>query len=282
MVQTAVADPSMRKGQVIQGPWPQDIISRVCEGAITAGNLVQYGTDPERQVQPMAALPAADVDAIATAAVIGSAITAQNIGATTFDGAVGRDRITPARTVSVNFDASADWDTPSGECRVDIYGFDAAGTRIKDSVSRPNSGAVVYAASTRLAFAAVTETDIEACNGAGGTATIGLSNDTVELSPNDFPGLAVYELMMEPNTAAAEFADEAEIAVLTHGRICSIPEHAVSIGDDVYVRVLEAGADLRGQLTGMDGADTPATYAKLAGARWVSAAAADAPAKVEL
>jgi hypothetical protein len=281
MVQTAVADPTMRKGQIIQGPWPE-VISRVCEGAITAGNLVQHGTDPERQVQPMAALPAADVDAIATAAVIGSATTAQNISATTFDGAVGRDRITPARTVSVNFDASADWDTPSGECRVDLYGFDAAGTRIKDCVSRPNCGAVVYAASTRLAFSDVTELDIEACNGAGGTATIGLSNDTVELSPNDFPGIAVYELMMEPTIPAAEFADEDEIAVLTHGRICSIPEHAVSVGDDVYVRILEDGADLRGQLTGMDGADTPATYAKLAGARWVSAAEADAPAKVEL
>ena len=282
MVQTAVADPAMRKGQVIQGPWPQEIHSRIAEGALAAGNLVQYGTDKERQVQELAALPAADVDAIATAAVIGSAVTAQSIQSGTFDGATGRDRIIPARTVSVNFDANADWDTPSGECRVDIYGYDALGAYIKDTVSRPNQGAVAFADSTMKAFATVIQIDIEACNGATGTATVGLSNDRIELSPKDYPGLACYESMAEPNTTAREFADEDPVAVLFRGRICSVPEHAVSIGDDVFVRVLAAGNDLRGQLTGQDGADTPATYARLAGAKWVSVAAADGVAKVEL
>jgi hypothetical protein len=62
----------------------------------------------------------------------------------------------------------------------------------------------------------------------------------------------------------------------------AVPEHAVSPGDDVYVRVLTAGADIVGQLTGMDGATTPGIYAKLLGAKWRTAAAADGLAVVEL
>ena len=282
MVQIAVADPTARKGQLVQGPWPLDLRSSMCEGALAAGNLVDYGTDPLQQVREIPALPAVDVDAIATAAVIASAVTAQTITSGTFDGVVGADRISPCRTVSVNWSASADWDTPSGECRVDIYGYGNDGNKVKDSVARPNSGALAVARSTRIAFSSIVSVDIEACNGVGGTATIGLSNDRVALSLRDYPGVAVYEMIKEPNTAAREYADNEQVEVLHRGVIATIPEHAVSVGDDVYVRVLEAGADLRGQFTGQDGAATPGTYAHLAGARWTSAAAADGMAHLEL
>lgn len=281
MVQTAIADTIHRPGQVIRGPWTETILSRVAGGNLMSGRLVKWGTDPELQAIELPALPAADVDAIATAAVIASAITAQSIGANLFDGVIGRDRITPCRTISVNFDASADWDTPAGECRVDIYGHDASGAAIHDQVARPNVGALAHAASTRLAFADVYRIDIEACNGAGGTATVGVSNDLVELSLADY-GVALFEAIKEPVSALYDFEQYDAVNVCSKGVVDVQVEHAVSVGDAVFVRVLAAGLDYRGQFTGQDGADTPATYARLAGARFMSAAAIDGYAHLEL
>ena len=70
--------------------------------------------------------------------------------------------------------------------------------------------------------------------------------------------------------------------MLVKGRIFSVPEHAVTVGDDVYVRVAASGSDLRGQLTGQDGADTPATYARVTHMRWASSGAADTVQIVEV
>ena len=130
MVQTAVADPVLREGQIFNGPWPQKILSRIAEDDIGFGRLVDYGTDPETQVQEIPALPAADPNAILTNATLASAVTAQDIASGTFDGVIGRDRISPCRSVTITFDADVGWDTPSGECRVDIYGVDASGASI--------------------------------------------------------------------------------------------------------------------------------------------------------
>lgn len=280
MVQSAVEDPALRKGQIVEG-WPQGVISRACEGDLAAGSLVKLGTAPETQVIELPALPAADPDAVMTSAALASAATAQSLNASNFDGAIGRDRITPARTVTITFDASADWDTPSGECRVDIYGVDALGAEIKDTISKPNgSGAGTY--TTEKAYASVVHVDVEACNGAGGTADIGVSNARVELSQKDYPGVALYESIKEPNTTAREFAQYEDVAVLKSGVVAVQVEHAVSAGDDAYVRVLESGADLRGQWTGQDGADTPASYARFPAAHFVSSASADGIAHLEI
>ena len=281
VVQAAVADPTAVEGALTDG-FPHEIISRTTEGALQAGRLLVWGTNRAQQASEIAALPAADVDAIATAAVfLSNALTATTILPAAFDGVINRDRIGPCRTLSFNFDADVGWDTPSGECRVDVYGIDAMGSEIKDTVSKANgSGAV--ALTTRLAFASVTQIDIEATNANTGAGTVGVTNDRVELSQRDYPGLACYRAGKEPNTAARNFADNEAVSILVRGKMYGVPEHAVTDGDDVYVRVLEVGADLRGQLTGMDGVDTPATYAKLAGAKWRHASLADAFSIVEL
>ncbi len=282
VVQAAVADPTSVEGALIRGPWAEEIISRACEGALAAGRLVEYGTDPAQQVQEMAALPAVDADAIClTASNFNSAAAAQTLNAGQLDGAIGRDRIAPCRTITCFFDADAGWDTPTGQCRIDIYGHDAAGAEIWDTVVKVNgSGSVTL--TTAKAFASVYRIDIEECNAGTGTGTVGVSNLRVELSPADYPGLSIYRAAREPGTALRNFTDNAALDILMRGRLMCVPEHAVAQGDQVYVRVLAAGNDLRGQLTGQDGADTPATYAKLAGAKWVSAAAADGFARVEL
>jgi hypothetical protein len=284
MVQTAVADPVLREGQIFNGPWPQKILSRIAEDDIGFGRLVDYGTDPETQVQEIPALPVADVDAIMTAAALASAAAAQDIASGNFDGVIGRDRISPCRCITVTFDADAGWDTVSGECRIDIYGTDASGASIVDTVAKANgSGAVTL--TTRKAFAQVDRVHVEACNAATGTATMGVSNDVVELTQRDYPGVAAFYKMKEPNdttTPVYEIAQYDDVDVLQEGRIVVVVEHAVSVGDQAYVRVLAAGNDVRGQFTGQDGADTPATYAKLAGGSFMTAAAADGLAVLEL
>jgi hypothetical protein len=280
MVQTAVSDPTLRKGQIVEG-WPQGVISRAAGGDLAAGSLVKWGTSPEQQVIELPALPAADPDAIMTAAALASSAAAQSIDASSFDGATGSDRIAPAATITVTFDGSADWDTPSGECRVDIYGVDASGASVRDTVAKPNgSGAGAY--ETEVAFASVTHVDVEACNGAGGTATMGTGTSRYELSQKDYPGVALYESIKEPNTDAREFAQYEDVAVLKSGIVAVQVEHAVSSGDDAYVRVVAAGTDLRGQWTGQDGAETPATYARFPAARFVSSADADGIAHLEI
>src|SRR5210317_1870829 len=107
MVQTAIADPVLREGMVHQGFWINRRISRLVEGAngMSFGRLCEWGTDPTQQVQEPAATPIADVDAIGTAAIFASAAAAQSIFATTFNGAVGRDRIAPCRCLTITFDA---------------------------------------------------------------------------------------------------------------------------------------------------------------------------------
>lgn len=281
MVQTVVADPTAVEGMRIRGPWPEEIISRICEGDLAAGRLVMFGTDPEQQVIELPALPAADDDAIVTDAVFVSSATVQTIDASSFDGVIGLDRITPARSIGVHFDAHANWSVASVGVRVTLFGHDATGAAISETVTRLGAaGALDYY--TTQAFASLTGYTVSSCGGASGTGTIGVANDRVELSRSDYPGLAVYKANKEPHTSARNFAQYDEIGIMTDGRLMCVPEHAVSNGDQVYVRVFEDGTDLRGQLTGQDGAADPTTYAKLAGAHWTMAAVADGFASVEI
>jgi len=271
-----------REGAIAESPY--DAESYAAEGNIGVGLLVGFGTDPRKQVLPMAALPAADVDAIMTAAQFASTAAGQSYStAAHFDGATGHDRLIPAATISVTFAPANinDWNTPSGECLVEIYGLDKEGNDIKDSISRPN-GAATATYSTRLPFAAVHRIDTPACNGAAGTGTVGFSLDRVGLGRDDFPGIGIYDPAREPFAVLTEVGDEDQLSVLTSGKFWAVAEHAVSNGDHVYVRVLLAVLDVRGQFTGMDGAAVPATYAHLSNARWRTAADADGLAIIEL
>jgi hypothetical protein len=245
---------------------------------------VAFGTDRATQIAEMPVLPAVDADAIMTAGIfVSNALTATTLAAGVFDGVIGRDRIgTPCRPITITFDADAGWDAPSGACRVDIYGHDAFGAEVDDTIQKENgSGAGTY--TTAQCFASVHRVDVEATNANTGTGTVGVSNARVELSPSDYPGLAMYNPAKEPNTATRNFADGQPVTVMTKGKMFAWPEHAVTDGDEVYVRVLAGAGDLlRGRLTGMDGKDTPGTYGKLAGAKWRRAAGAGVISIVEL
>ncbi len=287
MVQTAISDPSLREGQIIDGWWTSHRVSKRVEGSdgMSFGRMVEHGTDPAKQVQEPAATPAADDDAIMTAAVLTSDNSAQSIWAAAFDGAIGRDRIAPCRCLTISFDGSADWDTPSGECRVDAYYYDADGGKVVDTIAKPNgSGAGVY--TFGIPASMVEHVDVEACNGGGGTATMGVATigatSPVALALEDYPGVSIYRPITEPASDARELAEYDEVGVLTSGVIGVKVEHEVSAGDPAYVRMVAAGTDLRGQFTGSDGADEPNVYAKLARARFESAASAGEIARLRI
>ncbi len=280
-IQTVVGDPTSIEGARIRGPWPELIDSFVAEGDMASGRLCARGTDPATQIAEMAALPAADVDAIATATVLVAAVTDATFYFGDFDGVIAGDRISPCRIPTITFDASTDWDVAAGLV-VTWVGINADGVICSQSVTKATGGGA-ETLSGDIPLASVISIFIAAGSAAtGGAATAGVSNDRVELSQLDYPGLSMYRAPREVNTAARNIADEEAVDIMTTGRMMCVPEHAVSDGDHVYVRVLEAGADLRGQLTGMDGAGTPATYARLAGAHWRTAAAADGLAIVEI
>jgi hypothetical protein len=253
--------------------------SAYAEGAIRAGLLLVKGTSDDQVAHP-AAIPGADVDAFATA--IASSLAAQTInGAVSLDGVIGIGRCSPARPITMVFDASADWDTIGGELRVDFYGIDANGNKIQDQIAKINgSGAVTL--TTEHCFAQLEEGHIEASNGVGGTATIGVSNAKVEFGKLDVAGVAVYDCAREPaSTTGYDYDNQDPVSVLSKGRIAVTVEHAVSVNDAVYVRSVLAGADLRGQFDG-DAVSGNANFGRLLNARFVKSALADAVAVIEV
>lgn len=79
----------------------------------------------------------------------------------------------------------------------------------------------------------------------------------------DFEGILVYENHRE---SADEIADNTQVSVMRRGRIMVVPEVSISAGDDVYVRIVAAGAEVLGAFR--NDADT-ADAIQLTTARWL-------------
>lgn len=286
-VQTTYGAPNTyREGQIVDA-YPDGLDSYVVEGttAIKAGILALQGTH-DRQLLPMAALPAADPNGIKLAFasnVLDQEYVADGAG-TDLDGVTGEALIIPARSVTFTADADVGWGSALGFQRVAVYGVDAAGEAIHDDMFIPNGGGVTL--HTDHAFAFVTSVRVSPALAGTGTGQIGLSNDVVEVGPLTHPGVPVYEPMVEPESAVAgggEFGQYDQVAVMRKGRFAAVSEHVIdSMREDVYVRVLAAGADVRGQFTGRRGAGTPATYARVRKAHWIETVAADGLAGIQI
>jgi hypothetical protein len=168
-------------------------------------------------------------------------------------------------------------------CRFDVYGpMYPGGPIVKDTVIRPNQGAVLFQGATRIPFAGVVQIDQEACNGATGTMIAGVSNARVGFGVAQYPGVACYNPASEPFTAAREIETADDVNIITRGAVCVTVEHTVVAGEQAYARCVAAGADLNGQWTGNAAAVIPGTYAMVQGAYFVRGAAADEVAVVML
>jgi hypothetical protein len=275
----ATAIPALREGQLSELGYKAE--SYVAEGAVRAGLLIVRGSS-RKQAQHPAAIPAADTNSLKLSFNSSTAVQSFDTIAE-FDGATGMGRISPAVPVTMTFDAGnvADWNNPSGSLIIEVYGIDASGNKIKDSMIHVN-GAGAETISTELCFAAVHQIDFPNCNGNTGTGEIGTSAAKAEYGKLDVLGIAIYDRATEPAaTTGYDFDDTEAFSVLKNGKIGVTVEDAVALDDPVYVRVVAAGADLRGQFTGDLQADD-ANFALLLGARYTRAAAGDGIAELEL
>jgi len=274
------------EGLLVDGT-PYGAESFVAETAVRAGFAVWYGTDvatTRKQVIPVPAVAAtypADVDAIAVD-LASAAAAARYTAVADLDGIIGIERIYPPRAVTCDWDANANWDGPLGYTQVEVFGEDANGDPISEVLYRPNVGAVAHAEETRQCFSRVHTVDVSASNGAGGTLDVGVSPVRVELGRLDCPGVALYNPAREASATAAVTFDAGETLAVCHkGVIWAVAVDAVVPGDICTVRIAAGGGGL-GSLSGTEPFPSGGNFAKLLGARWMTAAAAGGLARLAL
>lgn len=262
-----------RRGQLAQGG-ARDIVSARASAALTYGNLVMRGTG-DRVVDPMSAIPVADVDAF-IATPVATAATAQVFSGADFDGVVGAG-IVPGYSQRASFTLNnhADWD----DSIMKVVYENAHGVEVVEDVVIPNGGnTTVY---TTGSVSVLKYIELPAQTGTNGTMTAGQepTQPYLGLDPRVFVGVAVYDPAKESYAGATEVAANGEVSVMRRGRIYVQVEAAVTDGMPAYVRVVESGADLRGQFRG-----TPATnFVRLPGAHFVTTqSAADGMAVLQL
>jgi hypothetical protein len=281
----SVAAPvAYREGKIEYAP-PGSFSSGIAEHVIRAGCGLILGTAGQQVDHPLA-LAAADPNALVTAAVAISNVAGLTINTIAqFDGAGmggAMTFISPARQLTITYDADAGWDTPTGQRIDEFEGYDADGNPISDHVIKPNgSGAGTY--TTEKFFSFCKQIDMQASNAATGTATIGVGLQ-VEYGKRDFLGISVYDRMAEPSaTLNYDYDANRTVSILSgNGRIGALPEDAVTVGEPVYMRIVAgAGALIRGRFTGQLQADD-ANFARVLGLMWVTAAAGGNPAVIEV
>lgn len=257
-----------RKGQKADAGY-SDILSYVAEAAMTYGLLCQRGTTAD-QVKPVAALPSADTDSIATA--LATAASAQIFSLTDLDGVIGDGIITPAQRLTFTLNSHADWD----DTDMTIVGLDADGNQLVEVVRIPNGGnATIYTASP---VAQVERIHLPAQTGTNGTMDVGTDPTYCAYGALSYPGVVVYDPMVEAYATATEVAAASQVSVMRSGRVRVEVEAAVTPGLQVYVRAVESGADLRGQFRG-----TPAAnFFPLLGAYFVTTTGTDGFATLQL
>jgi hypothetical protein len=219
----------------------RDLIHSIAETDLTFGNFVQRGTN-DQQIKAIEALPSADTDAIATA--LASAASAQRFELADFDGAIGQGRISPAQQLTFAFNSHADWLASV----LKVFGFGPAGNLISEDISIPAGGNVTRA--TAQAFSQILFIDLPAQGGTNGTIAVGTDPTVVVPDLYTYPGVAAYSALQPPHLATAEVAALDRFTMLQRGRVWVQVEAAVTAGNPVYVRMVESGADLRGQVRG--------------------------------
>lgn len=264
-------------GRLVEGI-THDILARVSEGASKNGLLMVPGTDPRKQAQhptenpPDAAGAWDDNDAIKT--TFNSSASDQTFASTDFNGVIGAGRISPARAITFTATANA---AQFGAVEIEVIGYDPNGNPVRD-VIRYDGSTLATPFPTSIAFSGPVQIFFPAGAGATGEGELGVGDSVVAFGRNDVLGINKYiGQRTEPaETAGYDHDDLSGINVVTKGLIeCTVETTAataVVYGDEVWVRYITVGNDIRGQLTGPQAPG--GNFAKLYGARWELAAAA--------
>lgn len=258
------------EGQLVDTT-PRTILSRISEGQIRVGLLLEQGTS-HNQIKPVSALPAADTDSI-TLTPISCAAGQTTYGFGSFDGVVGSNPMGVCQQYTIALNNHADWLDSIGQV---VY-EEPSGAEVPEDILIPALGNVVLTTDgLGRRFKSIT---IPAGGGANRTVTIGTTPvNAYGLNRDFFLGVGVYDRMALPSaTATVTIDDERPCSVLTKGRAWVISETAVTAaqialgGAPAYVRMVTAGADVRGQFR----SSPAANFCRLPGARLITVCGAD-------
>lgn len=249
-----------REGMLAERTNPMTIISKVAEGAIRAGLLIQRGTAGQ-QVSAVPILPAADPVSIALTP-LASAAAPVEYGQAAFDGvAHGPRLIGLAQRLRFTFNASADWLASVAQVR----GEGPGGAEFVEDILIPAGGNAVV--DTQGVFSLPLGISFPAQGGVAGTVTVGTAPTAYIPDPRHYLGIAVYDRMAYPSTVATVTVDDDQpVSVLTKGRIWVRTEDTVVAGAPAYVRFVVAGLNVRGQFRGSPAAN----FARYPGATFVT------------
>lgn len=265
------------EGQVYDAESAKNCISKIAEGAIRVGLLLEQGT-LENQIKPLAALPVADDDSI-TATPLASAAVATEYTFASFDGVIGANPMGVCQRYTIELNAHANWIDSVGQAMFE----EPSGAEVTEDFLIPAGGNIII--TTQQVGRKFLGVAFPAQGGAAGTMTIGTTPTAYGLNPDFFRGVGVYDRMATPSdTVTVTVDDESLVSVLPKGRVWVISETAVTAaqvalgGADAYVRMVAAGGDVRGQFR-----STPAAnFAKLPGAKLLTACDADGVTVLEL
>jgi len=243
------------------------------EGALPVGKLLQKGTT-DGEAKPIAALPAADDDSVANAGDIASAASAQRLFGDSFTGATyAAGKIVPAQRLMFTLNNHADWDATIMKVKY----LTAGGDIVIEDVPIPDSGNTILYTEGNASM--LLELYIPAQSGTNGTMLVGTDPTTYALSRDSYPGIASNPGFREPYAAATPIADNQTFNLIRKGKIWVVVEAAVVKGAPAYVRMVESGADVRGQFRG----SYAANFALYPNARFLTTqATADGLALLEL
>lgn len=222
-----------------------------CPSAVASGSVrVGFGAQILAQatgLRPMLvgeiAAPAVDVDSVI--ATIASAATAQTV--TSLDGAgVGGSGalMSPARKLALVLNSHADWDATTAVLR----GYDVFGNAVEATFTIPNGGNATVAQNEDVFFSRILSLYIPAQTGTNGTATLGVTADIGQFEQGSLliPG---YDESREPYNSSNQYVDEDPVPCLKKGTMW-VALVAGTAGQQVFARMVESGANYRGQLRG--------------------------------
>jgi hypothetical protein len=224
-----------------------DVVSLIASGSNTRVGYACAVLTQASGINPglVGEIPAPAVDVDSVIATIASAATAQTV--TTLDGAgVGGAgaEMEPARKVALVLNSHADWDATTAT----VYGIDANGLACQATFTIPNGGNATVAQNENVYFKRIVSLSIPAQAGTNGTATLGVTADTGIYSSGSlrFP---LYDASREPYASTDTYADEDPVPCLKKGRMWASVV-AGTAGQQLYMRMVESGANYRGELRG--------------------------------
>ena len=195
------------EGQVADAPSALNALSKVAEGDIRVGLLLEQGAS-QNQVKPLSALPALDADSI-TFTPLALTAAAQEFGFASFDGATGPNPMGVCQRYTLAINAHADWT----DGLVQACYEEPSGAEVVEDLLVPAGGNIILATQGIGRRFKSIQTPVGA--GTNRTITIGTTPTAYGLNPDFFRAIGIYDRMATPSdTTTVTVDDESPVAVL--------------------------------------------------------------------